>query len=496
MIYDVAIIGAGIIGSCIARELSKYKLNVCMIDKSDDVSCGTSKANSGIIHAGYDPVPGSLMAKLNVQGTAMYEKLSQELHFDFKKIGSLVVAFSEADMEHVRKLYERGLKNGVPDMEIIGAEKLRELEPNISEEAVGALWARSAGITSPYQATWAIAENAVMNGVKLFLEHEVHAVRREAAASGDGAGTGAEELWHVVTGKADFAARCVINAAGLYADKVSAMAGARDFVIKSRRGEYFLLDNKCANLAHHTLFQTPDEYGKGVLVTPTADGNILVGPSAVDDSDRSNLETTADGQNLIFQKGEKTIPEIPRRNIINSFAGMRAIAMNPDGSGVNDFIIEEDTKAPGFINVAGICSPGLSAAPAIGLYVAGLVEKVLGGSLKKNVDFVAVRKGIESFKHADEERKKQLIEENPLYGRIICRCEMITEAEIVAAIKSPVGARDLDGVKRRTRAGMGRCQGGFCSPRVTEIISRERSIPMTSVTKNGGCSYILNSKTR
>ena len=484
MIYDVAIIGAGISGACIARELSKYKLNVCMIDRADDVSCGTSKANSGIIHAGYDPVPGTLMADLNVKGTAMYEKLSQELHFDFKKIGSLVVAFSEADMAHVEKLYKRGLENKVPDLRIIDAEELRKLEPNISEEAVGALYAASAGITSPYQATWAIAENAVMNGVKLFLEHDVHAVRKEV------------DLWHVVTGKADISARCLVNAAGLFADKISAMAGAREFVIKSRRGEYFLLDNKCSKMASHTLFQTPDEFGKGVLVTPTADGNILVGPSAVDDSDRTNLETTADGQNFIFVKGEKTIPDIPRRNIINSFAGMRAIAMNPDGSPVNDFIIEEDKNAKGFINVAGICSPGLSAAPAIGEYVAGLVEKILGGKLTKNPDFIGVRKGIESFKHADDERKRQLIEENPLYGRIICRCEMITEAEIVQAVKSPVGARDLDGVKRRTRAGMGRCQGGFCSPRVTEIISREREIPMTSVTKNGGCSYILNSKTR
>ncbi|MCR4580385.1 MAG: FAD-dependent oxidoreductase [Treponema sp.] len=484
MIYDVAIIGAGITGACIARELSKYKLNVCMIDRADDISCGTSKANSGIIHAGYDPTPGSLMAKLNVQGSAMYEQLSRELHFDYKKIGSLVVAFSDADMEHIKKLYERGLKNNVADMEIIGQEQLRALEPNISEEALGALWAKSAGIVSPYQATWAIAENAVMNGVKLFLESEVHGIKKEG------------DLWRLTTGKMEIAARCLVNAAGLFADKISAMAGGRDFVIKARRGEYFLLDNKCSKLASHTLFQTPDQYGKGVLVTPTADGNILVGPSAVDDPDPTNLETTAEGQNLIFTKGEKTIPEIPRRNIINSFAGMRAIAMNPDGSAIGDFIIEEDEKAKGLINVAGICSPGLSAAPAIGLYVTELVEKFFGEKLTKNPDYIAVRKGIESFKHADDNRRKQLIEENGLYGRIICRCEMITEAEIVAAINSPVGARDLDGVKRRTRAGMGRCQGGFCSPRVTEIISRERNIPMTSVTKNGGCSYILNSKTR
>lgn len=487
MTYDVAIIGAGIVGSCIARELSKYKLNVCMIEKADDVSCGTSKANSGIVHAGYDPLPGSLMAKLNVEGTAMYKKLSQELHFDYKNIGSLVVGFSDSDMEHIKKLYDRGIANGVPGMKIINQEELRAIEPNIAEEAVGALLAESAGITSPYQATWAVAENAVQNGVKLFLENEVHDIVPPETRDG---------YWTVKTGQTDIVARCVVNAAGLFADKISEMAGARHFTIKPRRGEYFLLDNKCAGLANHTLFQCPDEKGKGVLVTPTADGNILVGPSADDDEDKTNTATTRAGQEVITEKAEKTIPNIPKRNIINSFSGVRAIPYDENGSVIKDFIIEEDASAKRFINVAGICSPGLSAAPAIGLYVAQLAEKALGVKFEKNPDFTPIRRGIESFKHASDKRKAELIEENPLYGRIICRCEMITEAEIVAAIRSPVGARDLDGVKRRTRAGMGRCQSGFCSPRVTEIISRELEIPMTSVTKNGGCSYILNSKIR
>ena len=487
MIYDVAIIGAGIVGSCIARELSKYKLLVCMIEKSDDVSCGTSKANSGIVHAGYDPVPGSLMAKLNVEGTAMYKQLSQELHFDYKNIGSLVVGFSDSDMEHIKKLYERGLENKVPGMRIINQEELRKLEPNISEDAVGALLAESAGITSPYQATWAFAENAVQNGVKLFLENEVHAITPPETSGAN---------WTIKTGKTEIESRCVINASGLFADKISLMAGARNFSIKARRGEYFLLDNKCENLAHHTLFQCPDEKGKGVLVTPTADGNILVGPSAEDDDDKTNTATTRAGQDSITRTAEKTIPNIPKRNIINSFSGVRAIPYDENGNQIKDFIIEEDENVKRFINVAGICSPGLSAAPAIAVHVASLVEKALGEKFEKNPDFTPIRKGIESFKHASPERKAQLIEENPLYGRIICRCEMITEAEIVQAILSPVGAQDLDGVKRRTRAGMGRCQSGFCSPRVTEIISRELKIPMTSVTKNGGCSYILNSKIR
>jgi len=488
MIYDIAIIGAGIVGASIARELSKYKLNICLIEKADDVSCGTSKANSGIVHAGYDPEPGTLMAKLNVQGNAMYPQWAEELHFDYKKIGSLVIAFSEADMAHIKKLYDRGIQNGVPGMKILNHDELLAMEPNVNEEACGALLAESAGIVSPYQATWAIAENAVQNGVKLFTESEVHGITRPDASKGDG-------NWTIHTGNSDIEARCVINAAGLFADKISAMAGARAFTIKPRRGEYFLLDSNCASLANHTLFQPPDELGKGVLVTPTVDGNILVGPTAGASNTKDDTSTTRDGQDLVFEKSSKTLNDIPRRNIINSFAGIRAIAMNEDGSPVNDFIIEEDANAKRFINVAGICSPGLTAAPAIGVYVTELVEKA-GIKLERNKDFIAVRKGIESFKNATKERKEQLIEENPLYGRIICRCEMITEAEIVQAVRSPVGAKDLDGVKRRTRAGMGRCQGGFCSPRVTEIISRERGIPMTSVTKNGGCSYILNSKTR
>lgn len=487
MIYDVAIVGAGIVGASIARELSKYKLNVCMIEKADDVACGTSKANSGIIHAGYDPIPGSLMAKLNVQGTAMYPKLAEELHFDYKNIGSLVVGFSDDDMKHVKKLYDRGIENGVPQMKILNQEELRELEPNISEDAVCALLAGSAGIISPYQATWAIAENAVMNGVKLFTETEVHSITAPQSS---------DDLWTLHTGKLEIKAKCVVNAAGLFADKISEMAGARKFQIKPRRGEYFLLDSKCKSLANHTLFQTPDALGKGVLVTQTADGNILVGPSADDGNSKTDTATTREGQDLVLLKSEKTIPNIPRRNIINSFAGIRAIAYNEDGTPVNDFIIEEDNTAKKFINVAGICSPGLTAAPAIGVYVADLVEKAIGIKFVQNKDFISVRKGIESFKNASDERKAQLIEENPLYGRMICRCEMITEAEIVQAIKSPVGAKDLDGVKRRTRAGMGRCQSGFCSPRVTEIISRELDIPMTSVTKKGGCSYILTSETR
>ncbi len=491
MTYDVTIIGAGISGASIARELSRYNLDICILEKENDVSCGTSKANSGIIHAGYDPEPDTLMAKLNIEGTKLYPQWAQELHFDFKAIGSLVVAFSEGDEKILKELYERGKKNGVKELKLINREELVTLEPNIAEEATGALYAPTAAIISPYQATWAIAENAVLNGVKVFTDCEVHGITFDEKNGSP---------FIVNTGCGDIYTRYIINAAGLYADRISAMVNSNDYVIVPRRGEYCLLDNNCRELAHHVLFQTPNELGKGVLVSPTVDENILIGPSADACSDKTFMGTYRENQDFILDKGEKTIPNIPQRNIINSFAGARAIAYYVDEKGkagkpVNDFIIEEDKNVKNFIHVAGISSPGLASAPAIAVYVVELLKKA-GLELSPNKDFIPIFKGIQNFKLANDKKKKQLIESNKLYGRIICRCEMITEAEIVQAIHCGVGAVDLDGIKRRTRTGMGRCQGGFCSPRVTEIISRELNIPMIDVTKKGGCSFILNSKTR
>ncbi len=491
MTYDVAIIGSGISGVSIARELSKYNVDVCILEKENDVSCGTSKANSGIIHAGYDPEPDSLMAKLNIRGTELYPKWAEELHFDYKPIGSLVVAFSEGDEKIIKELYERGETNGVQELRIIDRDELVALEPNIAEEATSALYAPTAAIISPYQATWSIAENAALNGVKIIRECEVHNITKPNDTC---------KNFTIHTGKGNIEATYVVNAAGLYADKISEMVDVKKYAIVPRRGEYSLLDNNCKNLANHVLFQTPNELGKGVLVSPTVDENILIGPSADSCADKSFMGTYRENQDFILEKGEKTIPNIPQRNIINSFAGARAIAYWLDADGktekaVNDFFIEEDKDVKRFIHVAGISSPGLASAPAIAEYVVQIL-KDSGLKLTPNKDFVPIFKGIPNFKFASDKKKKQLIDGNKLYGRIICRCEMITEAEIVQAIHSNVGAVDLDGVKRRTRTGMGRCQGGFCSPRVTEIISRELNIPMIDVTKKGGCSFILNSKTR
>jgi len=487
--YDVAIIGAGISGACIARELSKYNLKVALLEKENDVACGCSKANSGIVHAGYDPEPDTLMAKLNLRGAALYPQLSKDLNFDYKNIGSIVTASDEDGEKTLEKLLERGKENGVEKLEIVDREKLLELEPNLAECVTKGLLVPTGSITSPYEATWAIAENAVMNGVKFLRNAQVFGI------------TKTDDTFLLNTGAGDLEASYVVNAAGLGADKINELAGARKFRIIQRRGEYCLLDSNCGNMVHHTLFQTPTKMGKGVLITPTVDGNILVGPSADDLSgnDLYSTETTAEVQAKIIKQALFTVNNIPMGNIINSFSGIREIAETYDEKGnpvvKHDFLIEADAAVKNYITVAGISSPGLSAGPAVGEYVTELLFKE-GLKAEKKADFISTRKGIPSFKKATLEEKEKLIKENPLYGQIICRCEMITEGEIVASIHSPLGALDLDGIKRRTRAGMGRCQSGFCSPRVTEILSREAGIPMTSVTKKGKASFVLTGKSR
>ncbi|MBC6718995.1 NAD(P)/FAD-dependent oxidoreductase [Treponema sp. Marseille-Q4130] len=488
--YDVAIIGAGITGACIARELAKTSAKIALIEKENDVACGSSKANSAIVHGGFDPVPGTLMARLNVRGSELYPELAKKLNFDYENNGSLVIAFDEQGRALLNTLLERGRKNGVKDLRIVESEELHDMEPNLGDNSLAALYSPTAGIMCPYKATWAFAESAVINGAEFFRNTAVHAIEKT-----DG-------VFVLRTGHGEIRAKYVVNAAGIFADKVSAMAGARKFVIKQRRGEYCLLDNNCKSLVNHTLFQTPTALGKGVLVTQTVDGNILIGPSADDQSGDMDgyTGTTAASQADVLAKASLTIPDIPRGNIINSFAGIRAIACETDengnaGESIEDFIIEEDANVKGFINASGICSPGLSAAPATAEYVAELLKSA-GLDVKKRDDFIEERKGITAFHTANIATRLKLIKEDPLYGQIICRCETVTEAEIVQAIRSPLGALDVDGIKRRTRAGMGRCQSGFCSPRVTEILSREAHIPMTSVTKKGGSSFMLAGKTR
>ena len=469
--YDVIIIGAGVTGCAVARYLSRYQGSARVLERAEDVCCGTSKANSAIIHAGFDAAHGSLMARMNVQGNRMLPELAKELDFPFRRNSSLVVCMSEEDMPRLRALYENGVKNGVEGLEIVDAQRLHELEPNVSKNAVAALWAPTGGIVCPFNMTIALAENANANGVDFRFNTKVTGFTR------------GEEGWTVHTEQGDFQTRYVVNAAGVYADVLHNMVSARKLHITSRRGDYCLLDRQVGGFVSHTVFQLPGKLGKGVLVSPTVHGNIIVGPTAIDIEDRDGTNTTAAGLEELIAKAGISVDNLPIRQTITSFAGLRAHEDH------HEFVIGEAEDAPGFVDCAGIESPGLTSAPAIGLTVAELLREKLG--LRKKEDFIATRKGLLDPKSLTKEAYQALIRENPAYGQIICRCEQVTEGEIIDAIRRPLGARSLDGVKRRTRAGMGRCQAGFCSPRVLEILARELGVSQAEITKCGGASRLI-----
>lgn len=469
--YDVIIIGAGVTGCAVARYLSRYQGSALVLERAEDVCCGTSKANSAIIHAGFDAAHGSLMAKMNVQGSRMVPGLAKELDFPFRRNGSLVVCMSEEDMPRLRALYENGVKNGVEGLEIVDARRLHELEPNVSKNAVAALWAPTGGIVCPFNMTIALAENANANGVDFRFNTKVTGFTR------------GEEGWTVHTEQGDFRTRYVVNAAGVYADVLHNMVSARKLHITPRRGDYCLLDRQVGGFVSHTVFQLPGKLGKGVLVSPTVHGNIIVGPTAIDIEDRDGTNTTAAGLEELISKAGISVDNLPIRQTITSFAGLRAHEDH------HEFVIGEAEDAPGFVDCAGIESPGLTSAPAIGLTVAELLREKLG--LREKEDFIAIRKGLLDPKSLTWDAYQALIRENPAYGQIICRCEQVTEGEIIDAIRRPLGARSLDGVKRRTRAGMGRCQAGFCSPRVMEILARELGVSQAEITKCGGASRLI-----
>lgn len=469
--YDIIIIGAGVIGCSIARTLAKYDRKIAVVERASDVCEGTSKANSGIVHAGYDAKPGTLKAKLNIRGNQIMERLSKELDFSFKRNGSVVLCFDEADRGKLQELLERGIKNGVPNLRIIEEKELRQLEPNISEDIAAALYAPTGGIVCPFGLTIAMAENACENGVEFFLETEVEKIIKK------------KEGYLLKTSKGDMESRIIINAAGVYADKLHNMVSGRQLHITPRKGEYCLFDKASGSLVSHTIFQLPTKYGKGVLVTPTVHGNLMAGPTAEDIEDKEGVNTTESGLADVLKRSGLSVKKLPMGKIITSFAGLRA---HEDGG---DFIIEEALDAKGFIDVAGIESPGLTCAPAIGEYVAELVLKMLPSAEKMNYN--SYRRGIPQMAEAREEEKRKLIAENPAYANVVCRCELVTEGEILASIHRPLGATTLDGVKRRTRAGMGRCQSGFCSPKTVEILARELKKDIGEITKSGGESGIL-----
>ena len=470
--YDVIIIGAGVSGCAIARELSRRKGSFLIIDKEEDVCCGTSKANSAIVHAGYDAPQGSLMAKLNVRGSRMMPRLAQELDFPYQNIGSLVVMTRGQDRQDLVRLYENGIANGVSGLRIIKQEELRQMEPHISPDAVAALYAPTGAIVCPFALTYALAENAAKNGVRFQFDTEVMDI---TPISGG---------WKLETTQGVLETKVVVNAAGVYADRLHNMVSHDPMTIVPRRGDYFLLDRSTEGFVRHTVFQLPTKYGKGVLVSPTVHGNTIVGPTAIDIEDKDCVSTTQEGLEQVRSKSGLAIQGLPLRQTITSFAGLRAHDVR------HRFTIEG--TAPGFVDCAGIESPGLSCSPAIGEMVAGMVADIL--HLEENPDFDGSRKGIVNPAALPMEQRRALIASQPAYGNIICRCETVSEGEILDAIRRTPGARSVDGVKRRTRAGMGRCQGGFCSPKVMEILARELDIPLSQVTKSGkGSEWILGS---
>ena len=443
--YDVIIIGAGVSGCAIARELAKGKLRIAVLEAKSDVCEGTSKANSGIVHAGYDAVPGTLKAQLNVRGNEMMEELSKKLDFPFRRNGSLVLCFEEDAMSGLEELYQRGMENGVKELKLLSPEEVWAMEPAVSRDIVGALYAPTGGIVCPFGLNIALAENAAENGVEFYRDHKVTAIVEQRPVWTENPPAKEGRMYQVQVDGEIFVAPIVINAAGVYADEIHNMICEEKIRIVPRRGEYRLMDKNCGDLVNSTIFQQPSKMGKGILVTPTVHGNLLVGPTAEDIPDKQDVDTTAEGH-------------------------------------------------PGFIDVAGIESPGLTSAPAIGEYVARIVKNIYPAERK--TDFIDSRKGIPSMALATEEEREALIRENPAFANVICRCELVTEGEILEAIHRPVGATTLDGVKRRTRAGMGRCQAGFCSPKTLEILSRELHLDLAQITKEGTGSEILTGKNK
>jgi glycerol-3-phosphate dehydrogenase len=472
---DVIIIGAGVSGCAIARELSRYQLKIMVLEKNSDVCEGTSKANSGIVHAGYDAKVGSLKAKLNIIGNQLMEALSKDLDFPFQRNGSLVLCFHEEEREQLEQLYENGLKNGVTGLKILNKVALKRMEPHISDKVTAALYAPTGGIVCPFNLTIALAENAFTNGVQFSLNTEVYKVERIEYEE--------DCCYHLNTNNGGLYAKVVINAAGVYADQFHNMVSKNKMKITARKGEYCLLDKAVGNYVNKTLFQLPGKLGKGVLVAPTVHGNLLIGPTAADIWDKEQINTIALSFTEIITKASHSVEHLPVNKIITSFAGLRAHEEQ------DDFIIEEVKDAPGFIDIAGIESPGLTSAPAIGQFAAEIVLHIMPAVLKSN--FISTRKGIPNIASLSHEEREKLIKCNPAYANVICRCETVTEGEIIDAIHRPLGATTLDGIKRRTRAGSGRCQAGFCLPKTMGILARELGTDIIDITKFGGNSRLI-----
>lgn len=469
---DIIVIGAGVVGCSIARELSKYNLDVLVVEKNSDVSEGISKGNSGIVHAGYNEKIGTLKAKLNIEGNKIFDDLSRDLQFPFKRNGAFILAFSDEEMKTLESLKENGEKLGVEGLEILTREEALNIEPNLNKEIVGVLNVKTSGIVSPYEMTIALAENAAENGVEFKLNSKVTSI--EKIFEGYKVTLNNKEL---VSGK------IIINASGLEGAFLNNLVSMSKREINPVKGEYCLFDKVAGAMINKTLFQVPNKLSKGVLVTPTAEGNLLVGPNAVEGK---TLETSREGIDEILDKSKKSLEELPVARILNTFSGIR-----PKTKG-GDFIIEEVEDAKNFINVIGIDSPGLTAAPAIGVYVVNMIKERLDLVEKKN--FKKTREKIVRFAELSLEEKNKLIKEKPAYGHMVCKCEFVTEGEIVEAIHRPIKALTVDAIKRRTRASMGGCQGIGCTLPISKILSRELGIDISDINKNSEGSPVIGFK--
>lgn len=467
-VYDVLIVGGGIVGSSIARELSRYQLKIALLEKEEELAFGVSKSNSGIIHPGTQIAPHLLKARLCVEGNFLMRSLAKELGTDFKEVGELIVAFNEEEMTRLFAIKEDAERLGVPGLAIVDRDWLRVNEPNLNSDCRAALYAPTAGIVSPYRFVYALAENAARNGVEIFTKTKVEKI---AVAS----------PFEVLTSAGAFQARVIVNAAGLFADLVSRMVGIRDFTITPRKGQEYLLDKKREHLTQHLIFPLPSKVSKGILVIKTADGNPMIGPTAEEVTDKEDLATTDEGLEKVLEGVQKLVPSINKGDIIAYFAGLRPAAGE-------DFIIRHEESSPGFINVAGIQSPGLSAAPAIALCVVEILKK-RGVALKRKLLFKKSRLRSTHLFAIPFSLAKKLTAEDPSYGDIVCRCEMVSAREVRDAIKR--GARTMDGIKFRTRAQAGRCHGSFCTTRIMKILAEERQVPLTDVTKRGAGSEII-----
>lgn len=480
--YDIVIIGAGVAGCFMARELARYNVRILLLDKENDVGNATSMANSAIIHSGYDAKAGYKKAEFNAIGNKMFDKICEELDVEFDRCGSIVVGFDDEDEKTIASLYENGLKNDVPSMKILSGDEVRELEPNISQKVTVGLLAESAGIISPFSLCVALAEVAIENGAEMQLETEVVGIEKDG------------ENYIVKTNKQDFKTRYIINAAGVYTDKIHDMVGEPYFKIRARKGNYYLFDKNAGNLVSRVIFQCPSSAGKGVLITPTVHGNVLVGPNSEYVDDKDDVSTTSQELEYVRRVSSKTIENIPFNQNIRVFAGLRA------NSDKNDFIIEESPSSKGFINIAGFESPGLSSIPAVADNVVELFKNIVtrDGSIKLSLkpDYNPRRRRVVRFSELSVNEKIEKIKENSDYGRVICRCEMATEAEIIDAIHRKAGARSLKAIKKRARPGSGRCQGGFCAPRVQEILARELGKKIEEIPYDSSKSFVLTGKTK